>query len=146
MLCVCFKLVSPVSLLLHNLGGVFISIMKIVIFILFHKIIPIVLSIAYTCFLTFVTHVSMTPKKTCMLDLDGKTCHGARWWTHIYVRPLEGSFLHYACVFVLVCCKTLTFEVILVVEYLKESAFLKKKNHENASIVSFWPCLEHFHR
>lgn len=60
MLCVCVKLVSPVSSPLHNLGVVFHFNNEIVMFILFHKKILIVLSVPNTCFPTFVTFV---PKK-----------------------------------------------------------------------------------
>ena len=42
---------------------------------------------------------------------------------HICIMSTYGSFLHIACVFVLVCCKTLTFEAILVVDYVEGNCF-----------------------
>ena len=42
---------------------------------------------------------------------------------HICIMSTYGSFLHIACVFVLVCCKTFTFEAILVVDYVEGNCF-----------------------
>ena len=58
-----------------------------------------------------------------MFDMAGKACHDRRWLTHMYYFYLGFFFALYACVFVLVCCKTLTFEAILVVDYVEGNCF-----------------------
>ena len=128
----CIKLVLPVSWPLHNLDDVFhYNNQKCNVYFFFtnnycsldQKKFPRVLPVANTCFLTLViTNVSLTPKKRACLTWLAKHVT-MRDGEHICIMSTYGSFLHNACVFVLVCCKTLTFEAILVVDYVEGICF-----------------------